>query len=261
MTRSAGRAVDSNARASSKLIRVPPRLVAPAGCTCRDKANSQLRFCDVRRSTMLALARKFQRLDCGTSSHATSDRCNARLLDPRNIEQQLRARIFRFRVFGPTSCPRARKIARDRAARTQLQYVPSRRLPSPGRVARLGVAHNGGCELRPSPRFSWAKVWRSIDGNIANVCRECSRADSNRARSSRRMIGSTEDVERWLCMSRGQVSNFSTLLQHRLIWSASLFQDMSSNCDFVNHRLRPKWARGPICIMQVPRSPQLEIET
>ena len=54
MTRSAGRAVDSNARASSKLIRVPPRLVAPAGCTWRDEANSRLRFCDVRRSTMLA---------------------------------------------------------------------------------------------------------------------------------------------------------------------------------------------------------------
>jgi len=151
--------------------------------------------------------------------------------------------------------------SRDRAARTQLRYVPSRRLPLPGRVARPEVAPNGGCELRPSPRFFWAKVWRLVDGNVANVRRECWRADSHRARSSRRMIASMEDVERWSRMSRDHVSSLSTLLQHRLIWRASLFRDMSNNCDFVNDRLRPKWALGLICIIQVPRSSQLKIET
>ena len=260
MIRTAGSAVDSSARASSELIRVPSGLVAPAGCTCRDETNSRLRLCDVRRSAMLGFARNFQRLDCDTSSHATSDRCNSRLLEQSNISNNCAA-AFSDSASSWQLPALAHGRSRDRAARTQLRYVPSRRLPLPGRVARPEVAPNGGCELRPSPRFFWAKVWRLVDGNVANVRRECWRADSHRARSSRRMIASMEDVERWSRMSRDHVSSLSTLLQHRLIWRASLFRDMSNNCDFVNDRLRPKWALGLICIIQVPRSSQLKIET
>ena len=233
MTPTAGRAVCSNARAISELIRVPPGIAAPAGCANRDEANSRLRFCGMRRRAMLAVVRKFQRLDCVMSSHATPHRCNARLLEQSNIEQQLRACMFRFRVFRPAPCPRSRRIA----ARMQRRFVSSCRLPSPGRVAHAAVAHSGGCELRRSLRFSWAKVWRSIDENVANVCRECTRADSHRAASSRRLIALIKDVEQRLHARALSSSAFSAVLHQRSSRMTCLFPRMSHDCDLVTASL------------------------
>src|SRR5262249_62385183 len=56
------------------------------------------------------------------------------------------------------------------------------------RRLRAVIVPNGGCELRRRPRFSWAKVSRSIDENVASICRECSRADSLCVVSSPRLI-------------------------------------------------------------------------
>jgi hypothetical protein len=116
----------------------------------------------------------------------------------------LRAGIFRSRVFSL----RSRRIARDRAARTQLQHVPSRRLSSPGGVARTKLTPNGGCELQPFPRFCWAKAWHSIDGNIADTSRKCSRADSHRAVWPRRPIASIGDYRTAVAHSRRLVFRF-----------------------------------------------------
>jgi hypothetical protein len=175
MVRTAGRAVHSKARALSELIRVTSRLVAPAGCVRHDEANARLRFRDARRVALLAIARKVHSHMRVMSSHLGAQRCDARLPQFGNVEQQLRACIFRFRIVRAEPCPR---FARTAFARAQLRFAsPSHMLP-PGRVARPAIVPNGGCELRRFPRFFWAKICRSIAESVANVCRECSRADS-----------------------------------------------------------------------------------
>ena len=100
MTRIAGRALHSKARALSELIRVTSRLLAPTGCTRRDEANVQLRFHGARCAALLAIAREVHDQICVMSSHLAAHRCDARLPQSGNVEQQLRVRIFRFRIVG-----------------------------------------------------------------------------------------------------------------------------------------------------------------
>jgi hypothetical protein len=174
MTQTGGRVAHLKARALSELIRVTPRLAAPAGCARHHKANARLRFRGARCRPCLQSHARCAVSFASSRRTSPAHRCDARLLRASNIEQQLRARIFRFRVFRAAPCSRIKKL-RERA---QLRFASSRRILPRGRVVRSAVTPNGSCELRHSPRFSLAKMRRSIDATVANVRRECSRADS-----------------------------------------------------------------------------------
>jgi hypothetical protein len=181
VTRSAGSAVHSTTRALSRLIRATPRRPASTGCAYLDRTNAGLRMRDPQRAALPVMVRRRHRFVCVISSQSAAHRCDARLRGPDKIEQQLPVCIFRFRTFRTTSRSRYTRAALDRAACAQL---PSRCILSRGRVAPLQVAPSGGCELRRSCRFSWVKMPRSIDENVAYLCRDCSRADSPCAVSS-----------------------------------------------------------------------------
>jgi hypothetical protein len=175
MTGIAGRALHPKARAFSELIRMTSRLVAPDGCARHDEANARLRFHGARCAALLAIARKVHNQICVMSSHLAAHRCDARLPQSGNVEQQLRVRIFRFRIVGAAPCSQFERIAFERA---RPRFASSRRMLPPGPVARATIRPNGDCELRRAPLFFWAKMWRLIDEDVANVRRECSRADS-----------------------------------------------------------------------------------
>ena len=199
MTRSADSAVHSTTRARSRRIRATPRLAAPTGCACLDRTNARLRMRDPQRAALPAMARKGHRFVCVISSQRAAHRCDARLRGPDNTEQQLPACILRFQTFRTTSRSRCTRAALDRAARAQL---PSRRIRSRGRVAPSQVTPNGGCELRRAGRFSWVKMPRSIDENVAYLCRDCSRADSLCAVSSSRLMALIPKISNAVAHSR-----------------------------------------------------------
>jgi hypothetical protein len=209
MTRIAGTALHPKARAFSELIRVTFRLVAPAGCVRDDEANARLRFRDARRAARLAIARKVHSHVRVTSSHFAAHRCDARLLRPSNIEQQLHPCIFRFRIVRAAPRSHFGKTAFERA---QLRFASSRRTLLLGPVARTAIMPNRGCELRGSPRFFWAKMWRPIDESVANVCRECSRADSRCVVSRPRPIALIREYRTAVAHSRRLVFRFSAML-------------------------------------------------
>ena len=196
MTGIAGRALHPKARAFSELIRVTSRLVAPTGCVRHDEANARLRFRDAR----LAIAGKVHSHMRVMSSQLAAHRCDARLLRSGNIEQQLHPCIFRFRIVRAAPRSHFGKTAFERA---QLRFASSRRTLLLGPVARSAIVPNGGCELPRSPRFFWARMWRPINESVANVCRECSRADS-------RCVVSRPRPTAWIPEFRTATAHFAT---------------------------------------------------